>query len=226
MLLTPGHLPPTSFSRISHFTNSSSSANSYSSLKFQELEKEDFSDISDTMDPTYVTSGPGAVLQCLTLCSASLAQLQHLQREYHNSPPATLEALLVEVRQVARLLSGINTLFYDPERDVAFALESNMDLQQLFDGVMRPTRIIFASLEQEMHGLFLPAYDQNAKEDDPKARARYLFTDNVLKNYLSMVRTDRSILTMLTNAMQMFVHPCVQPDRQIANGKIGKLRLK
>jgi hypothetical protein len=202
------HVDPTPFSRISQLTSSSAStAHSYALFKFQELEDEldgvsSISD-SDTMDPTYVTSGPGAVLQCLTLCSASLAQLQHLQREYHSSPPATLEALLVEVRQVARSLSGINTLFYDPERDVAAALESNMDLQQLFDGVLRPTRIIFASLEQEMRGLFLPAYDQNAREDDTKARARYLFTDNVLKNYLSMVRTDRSVLTMLSSALQM-----------------------
>jgi hypothetical protein len=209
MLVTPGNLDaPTPLSRASQLTTSSSAStsHSFSSSKFQELEDElDFlsADEPETMDPTYVTSGPGAVLHCLTVCSSSLAQLQHLQREYHNSTPATLEALLSEVRQVARSLSGINTLFYDPDRDVAFALESNMDLQQLFDGVLRPTRIIFASLEQEMRGLFLPAYDHDAKEDDPKARARYLFTDNVLKNYLSMVRTDRSVLTMLTSAIQM-----------------------
>jgi hypothetical protein len=154
------------------------------------------------MDPTYIISGPGAVLQCLTLCSQALAQLQHLQREYQN-PPATLEALTIEVRQVARSLSGVNGLFYDPERDVAMALESNMDLQQLFDNVLRPTRIIFATLEQEMRGLFLPAYDHEAQVDDPKARANHLFTDNVLKNYLSMIRMDRSALTMLITALQM-----------------------
>jgi hypothetical protein len=205
MATTLGLFPPTAAVSPSMSVSSLSSASSYRFLEDGQEKTLPSTGYSSAMDPTYTMSGPGAVLQCLTVCSQSLAQLQHLQREYNNNPPATLEALTVEVRQVAGALSRVNGLFYDPEKDVASALEANMDLQQLFDNVLRPTRIIFDCLEHELRSLFLPAYDHDAKEDDTKARARYLFTDNVLKNYLSMIRTDRSVLTMLTTALQMYV---------------------
>jgi hypothetical protein len=159
-------------------------------------------EMDEQMDPSFTDSGPGAVLQSLTVCSQALAQLQHLVREYQN-PPATLEALTAEVRQVARSLSGINGLFYDPGKDVAADLEGNLELQHLFESVLSPTRVILNGLEQELAGIFLPVDENRASHQDTKSRSRYLFTDNVLRDYLSMIRSDRSVLTMLTTALQM-----------------------
>lgn len=149
-----------------------------------------------------MSSSAGLVLQTLTICSTALQQLQHLQREYQ-SPPATLEALHIEGKHVARSLSMLNGLFYDPEKDIGNALESNNELRAIFDKCMNPCRIIFTSLEQELRKLFLPTYAQEAEDDDLRGRAKYLFTENVFKNYLSLIRTLRSAMQMMVSSLSM-----------------------
>ncbi|KAF2672102.1 hypothetical protein BT63DRAFT_422605 [Microthyrium microscopicum] len=150
----------------------------------------------------YMPGTSGQVLQALTLCSQSLQQIQHLEREYQ-SPPATLESLHTEAKHVARSLSMLNGLFYDPEKNLATTLETNTELRSVFDNCMNPCRIIFTSLGQELRKLFLPSYVKEAEDDDVKGRAKYLFTENVFKNYLSLGRTLRSAMQMLVSALQI-----------------------
>jgi len=141
------------------------------------------------MDP----AGPSAcVLQCLSICSQTLQQLNAIQRSLE-APIQALATLQNETKLILKSLSTCNGLFYDFDKDVASSLDSDPQLRHSFDGTFKPCNTIFSTLTKQLT-LFAA---KNARTDADAQRT--------FKQQLSLVRTLRSAMTMAVSALDQYV---------------------
>jgi hypothetical protein len=135
-------------------------------------------------------SAQDAVLDCLTVCSTALRQLQKLLAERQGLSP-TLHEVIIQLKYVASSLSALNSVFYDPEKDFSFQIETNADLERLFQLTMRPCSMIFTGLLSQISAVNTRAIPS-------------IHDNNVWKSYLSLIRSLRSGISILVSTLQRY----------------------
>jgi hypothetical protein len=123
------------------------------------------------------------VFECLRSCSSTLRSLQRLQQT------STLSELISHIKLVASSLSSINNIFYESDRDLIQEIETNSDLERLFQLTIRPCTLILSGIRNQIALTSL----------------NFETSDSIFKPHLSLVRTLRSGMTILTSTLQKYV---------------------
>jgi hypothetical protein len=131
-----------------------------------------------------------AILECLTACSTALRQLQRLLLASQGQTSA-LQDLVTQVKYIASSLSALNNVFFNPEQDLGLQIDTNPDLERLFQLTLRPCSLISSAL----------LADVNQSQSIPGG---YDF-QSTSKTYLSLMRSLRSAISILLSTVQRYV---------------------
>jgi hypothetical protein len=146
--------------------------------------------ISNSVDPysytntnSFAMSVQDMVFECLRSCSNTLRSLQRLPQTSISSE------LISHVKLVASSLSSVNNIFYETDRDLLQEIENNSDLERLFQLTIRPCSLTFAAILNQVALTSL----------------NFETSDIVFRPHLSLVRSLRSGMTILTSTLQKYV---------------------
>jgi len=123
------------------------------------------------------------ILECLRACSSTLRSLQKLSRTYYSSE------LISHIRLVAGSLSSLSNIFYEADRDLTQEIENNSDLERLFILTIRPCSIILSAIQDQV----------------ALSSLNFEINDTSFRPHLSLVRSLRSGMTILSSTLQMYV---------------------
>jgi hypothetical protein len=128
-----------------------------------------------------------AILGCLTACSTALRQLQKLLLA-HQGEVSALHDLVTQIKYIASSLSALNNVFFDPGQDIGLQIDSNLDLERLFQLTLRPCSLISSALLADLaRTQSVPGgYEMQYKS----------------KTYLSLMRSLRSGISILLSTVQ------------------------
>jgi hypothetical protein len=129
---------------------------------------------------SFAMSVQDMVFECLRSCSSTLRSLQRLQQTY------VLSELVSHIKLVASSLSAVNNIFYESDRDLMQEIENNSDLERLFQLTIRPCSLTFSAISNQI----------------ALNNLNFETSDTGFRPHLSLVRSLRSGMTILTSTLQ------------------------
>jgi hypothetical protein len=145
------------------------------------------------MDPLSITTGIAALRGT---CLKTAISLEGLRSKYQTAS-LTIAALCSESTLISAALTQMQTLLLQNGR-----VQSRLDLLQTFDTSLTACMVIFSCLEQEIQKLSPGASPPQAKFSW-RTKVRYLWNEDTMKEYLSLIRGQQSSLSFLIQLLQM-----------------------
>jgi len=149
------------------------------------------------MDPLSVTS---VVVSLTAKCMQTAKQLNDLRDKYR-SAQIIISAICSESTVISVSLSQLQALMLQNPQILSTRLAARPEIQSTFDTVLTGCMVVFTILEEEI--LKLKRGDDSFQTFGFRAKARYVWNEEMMQNLLGEIRGLQSTMSLLLQLLQM-----------------------
>ena len=148
------------------------------------------------MDPLSHTA---SVITVTSACLATTKALNGLLRNYKDVQ-RTIVAICSETSVISASLVQIQSLLLRDVQALTSQIQSRHELEATFDTALTGCMVIFSCLDDKVQNL---AGYANGSKKGWMARAKYLWKEDTMKQYLQQLRGQQTAITLLTHLLQV-----------------------
>lgn len=158
------------------------------------------------MDPVSAFGLTAGVLQVATTAVKTVHTVEQLIHRFHTAPQS-VDALFSESTVVSATLSHLVELFERKDNTLVAILRAKPELEKALNRAILGCTAVYLELEKDLQKILPPSPSESNERLGIRRRTSFLWKQDIFKDYLAKIHGHQNVLTLLMQALQMYLLP-------------------